>query len=289
MGVAHKIAKRRAIVPQLLFRVPQRRARILLYLHCRIVTVSIVGYLLGVLIGLTIGTTGLGGGTITAPALIMVLGLSPVHAVGTALLFSCAARLSAAVSYLWRHQVDFGALGLLLAGGLPGAAVGTMGSRWLTARHSGWGIAVLGSTVIAAAAFSLLRSILQPDRRTHRPRMLPALALPIGLSVGFSSAGAGVLGTVVLFSLTRLTPASVVGTDLVFGFIVALVGGGIHLAIGNCEPVVLAKLIIGGSLGSLAGSSLAGRLPGRTLRSAVLSVAIVLGIILVLKGLEKVV
>jgi hypothetical protein len=247
-----------------------------------------VELLLGLLIGLTIGATGLGGGTITAPALILVLGLSPAHAVGTALLFSCAARLSAAVVYLRRQQVDFRALGLLLAGGLPGAAVGTMGSKWLTTAHANWGIAILGATVIAAAAFSLLRSILQPRRRSERPRLLPAVALPIGLSVGFSSAGAGALGTVALFGLTGLAPAAVVGTDLIFGFVVALAGGGLHLAIGNCDAAVLLKLVIGGLAGSLAGSRLAGALPARALRNAVLIGAVVLGGILVFKGMEKV-
>jgi hypothetical protein len=247
-----------------------------------------VEFALGLLIGLAIGSTGLGGGTITAPALILVLGFSPAHAVGTALLFSCATRLSAAIVYWRRRQVDFRVLGLLLAGGLPGAAAGTMGARWLTTMHASSCLAILGLAVIAAAAFSLLRPIIQVERHKELLRLLPGVGLPIGLTVGFSSAGAGALGTIALFGLTKLPAAAVVGTDLVFGFVIALIGGGLHLAIGGGDPGVLIKLTVGGLAGSLAGSRLAGVLPAQALRTAVLSGAIALGGVLVYKGLEKV-
>jgi uncharacterized membrane protein YfcA len=80
---------------------------------------------LGFLIAVLIGLTGVGGGVITAPALILFLGVSPAESVGTALLFTAIVKLVAAPVYLARKQVNFRILGLLLAGGLPGVLAGS--------------------------------------------------------------------------------------------------------------------------------------------------------------------
>jgi uncharacterized membrane protein YfcA len=119
-------------------------------------------------------------------------------------------------------------------------------------------------------------------------KLLPAFGFPIGLSVGFSSVGAGALGTAALFNCTSLEPVSVVGTDLSFGFALSALGGGLHLAAGNCDFTVLAKLIAGTLVGATAGSCLASVLPARVLRNAVLVWAVALGAMSLYKGLEKV-
>jgi uncharacterized membrane protein YfcA len=90
--------------------------------------------------------------------------------------------------------------------------------------------------------------------------------LPIGAGVGFSSSGAGALGTVMLLSLTSLSAPQVVGTDLAFGLGVTLVGSGIHLFTGKFAAGLLIKLVIGGVLGALFGSWLAPKIPNRWLR-----------------------
>src|SRR5207249_12003339 len=75
-------------------------------------------------------------------------------------------------------------------------------------------------------------------------RWLPWLAFPIGVESGFSSAGAGALGTVLLLNYSEMTPAQVVGTDLLFGLVLAVIGGVFHWAIGSISSSVLFPLLL---------------------------------------------
>jgi hypothetical protein len=101
---------------------------------------------------------------------------------------------------------------------------------------------------------------------------------PIGAEVGFSSSGAGALGTIMLLGFSSLTAAQVVGTDLAFGFCVAVAGSSIHLAGGNFDAALLTHLVIGGVLGGLAGSTVAPRVPNRQLRFALSLCLLALGL-----------
>jgi uncharacterized protein len=92
--------------------------------------------------------------------------------------------------------------------------------------------------------------------------------LPIGAEVGFSSAGAGAIGTLALLNLTRLSPVQVVGTDVLFGLALSLLGGGFQMATGGYDPTVLLQLVIGGVFGALIGPNVAVWLPSKPLRVA---------------------
>ena len=105
----------------------------------------------------------------------------------------------------------------------------------------------------------------------------PRSALPIGIEVGFSSAGAGALGALVPDEHDHALPAAVVGTDLSFGLVLSLVGGGIHAALGDLNVPVLIKLLIGGAAGALAGGMLASRLPSKKLRFVLCVALVILG------------
>ena len=96
------------------------------------------------------------------------------------------------------------------------------------------------------------------DNRSTRDRspLLSWLMFPVGAEVGFSSAGAGALGSAALLSLTPLAPAQVVGTDIVFGFVVSLVGSGAHWFSRANNPELLMQLIIGGVGGAVCGTLL---------------------------------
>jgi uncharacterized protein len=101
--------------------------------------------------------------------------------------------------------------------------------------------------------------------------------LPIGAEVGFSSAGAGALGSLILLGMTRLTAAEVIGTDLCFGLGLSFAGSFIQIGAGNYDPALLLKLCLGGICGAIAGSFIAGRVPQRPLRVALLIVLIAIG------------
>ena len=89
---------------------------------------------------------------------------------------------------------------------------------------------------------------------------------PIGAEVGFSSSGAGALGTVALLGMTNLTAAQVVGTDLAFGLAIALTGTGVHLIAGHYAVDILLRMSLGGIAGGILGSGFAPKIPNRTLR-----------------------
>ena len=237
-------------------------------------------FVTGFLIALAIGLTGVGGGTITAPVLMLFFGLPPAQAVGTALTFTAAVKLLAAPLHFYRGHVNFRVLGYLFLGGLPGVLVGSLLLDHMTSTgRNGLLSVVLGATIVITALINLFRMSRPAGPRPEKDRVgwLTALALPIGAEVGFASAGAGALGTLALFSLTSLTAAQVVGTDLTFGLGLSLVGGGIQFSAGNYDGAMLVKLIAGGLAGALVGTHLAGVLPSRVLRAALCVWLVTLG------------
>jgi uncharacterized membrane protein YfcA len=236
--------------------------------------------LLGFIIALAIALTGVGAGSMTTPLLILLLRVSPATAVGTALTFGWIVKIASLPVYAVRRQINFRVLALLLAGGLPGViGGGFLLNRLKNSPYEPALYATLGCLIVATALFHLYRQF-RPNPRpaTHnRSRFLPWFALPIGAEVGFSSAGAGALGSLLLLSLTPLSTAEVVGTDLSFGLGVSFVGSMIQLSTGNYDGALLLKLVIGGLCGAFAGSFLAGRIPQKPLRFALLTMLVILG------------
>ena len=245
---------------------------------------------LGFLIAVAIGITGVGAGIITAPVLILFFHVPPAYAVGTALTFGVAVKMLVVPMQLARKQVDFRVLGYMLAGGLPGVIAGSLIlARLNVPGRLGILNAALGSTIVLIAAINLYRVWLRPDQKPAKDysRWLPLITLPIGAEVGFSSAGAGALGSLVLLAITPLTAAQVVGTDLFFGLCVSLIGSGFQLTAGNYVAAILIKLIIGGVAGAFAGTYLAAIAPQRVLRVALSLWLISLGIQLCWSGVRQ--
>jgi uncharacterized membrane protein YfcA len=100
---------------------------------------------------------------------------------------------------------------------------------------------------------------------------------PVGAEVGFSSAGAGALGSAALLSLTTLLPAQVVGTDIAFGFVISLIGSGAHWFSHASNPELLYHLIAGGVAGAIVGTLVSTRVPRRQLRFALWVWLLILG------------
>jgi hypothetical protein len=242
--------------------------------------------LIGFLIALSIGISGVGGGTITAPVLMLFLGVAAEVAVGTALLFAIFAKVPAGLVYLQHKQVDFGVLGMLLLGGLPAVAVGGLLLSSLK-EYQHIVLLVIGTTVIFCTVINLALTLYRRFKpKAFRPIWLVLSSAFIGLEMGFSSAGAGALGTLLLLSGTRLTPRQVVGTDIWFGLALAIVGGGLHAALGQINYALLVKIAAGGLLGSFAGAWLAGRVAQRPFRLGLLFWLMFIGSNLVLKGVR---
>jgi uncharacterized protein len=246
-------------------------------------------YVVGFLIACAVGLTGVGAGSITAPILILFFHMKPAIAVGTALTFAAVIKFAVLPIYLRRRQVNYRILLLLCAGGIPGVVIGIQVLKRMSVEDHEKGIfLLLGITIISLSLVNLYRSL----RRTKlastkdRSRWLPPIAALIGAEVGVSSAGAGALGAVVIMSLTQLTPAMVVGTDMVFGLTVSTIGSGLHLFIGHYDMHALVRLCAGGIVGAICGALLSSRLPSRALQMVLFICLIGLGLQLCMKSLS---
>jgi hypothetical protein len=228
-------------------------------------------FLAGFIIALAIGVTGVGAGSITAPILILFFGQSATDAVTTALVFGTVVKLIATPIYFFRGQVNLGVLKYVALGGLPAVLVGSVLLNLFDKNALTRPILIIvGFTVVISAAATLWRS-LTPAGIANKPiaeKWLPWIVAPIGFEVGFSSAGAGALGTVALMRFTRLLPSEVVGTDLAFGLLLSVFAGGIHATMNGVPWPILLKLLAGGVPAVLIGTQLASVLPPRKMRLA---------------------
>ncbi len=229
-------------------------------------------YLIGFIIAVFIALTGVGAGTITTPLLILFLGIPTTTAVSTGLMFSAAVKLALVPSQIARRQVNWRVAGFMLLGGMPGVLLGSLLLNQLASAASKQVMnGLLGAVLILTALYQIFfsfRPVQNSSTRRDRSRWMPLLMFPVGAEVGFSSAGAGALGTAALLSLTELSPAQIVGTDIVFGFLLAVVGSGAHWFTHAANRELLTHLVIGGIGGVAVGTFSAKFIPKRPLRFA---------------------
>jgi uncharacterized membrane protein YfcA len=240
-----------------------------------------VQYLIGFIIALFIALTGVGAGTVTVPVLVLFLGVPAPIAVGIGLMFATAVKLILVPAQILRRNVAWRTLGFMLLGGVPGVIVGSLFLKQLVnAGSQNLLTAILGLILVTTAVWQILYFFRPMKKNLDAPDRSPLLAwlmLPVGAEVGFSSAGAGALGSAALLSLTALAPAQVVGTDIAFGFIVSLIGSGAHWFSHASNPELLMHLIEGGAAGAITGTIISTRVPRRQLRFALWAWLLVLG------------
>jgi hypothetical protein len=242
---------------------------------------------LGFLIALAVGLTGIGGGSFTVPALLLIVGLPAGEAVGTAFVFAGVLRLIAAPFYLLRHQVHSRYFRLMLIGAVPGLVLGIIALRLLAQTgHSPVVVIILGLLLTFTSGLSFVPRAHNPNFVVKNSRWLPWLAFPIGVESGFSSAGAGALGTVLLLNYSEMAPAQVVGTDIIFGLVLAVIGSAFHWTFGSISTAVLLQLLAGGLPGVVIGCLLARKVPAQKLKLVVAAVALVAGLQLVWSGVH---
>lgn len=243
---------------------------------------------IGFMIAVAVGMTGIGGGSFTVPALVLLAGLTSGEAVGTAFLFAAVLRLIAVPFYLADKQIHSKYLWLLLQGAVPGLLIGIVVLRLLNRNvGSPLVIIVLGIILMASSSVTFIRRIHNHSFARKNSRWLSWLALPIGVCSGFSSAGAGALGTVLLLNYSEMNTGQVVGTDLLFGLVLAVIGSLFHWSFGSVSMPVLLQLLAGGIPGVALGCLLARRIPATRLKTAVAMIAILAGLQLVWAGSRR--
>lgn len=242
----------------------------------------------GFAVGLVVGLTGVGGGSLMTPVLIFFFGVKPYLAVGTDLLFAACTKLGGTVSLARQRLVPWRVVGLLCAGSIPAALAGLWLLRQLgpdsdDVQHlttSALGVALLltaAATFYKALMFSPQRQArVAAERAAHashadRPRhwSLPMLlGAVIGLFVTFTSVGAGAIGvTVLLLVYPHLPLARIVAADIAYAVPLTLVAGLGHATLGSVDWPLLAQLLMGSLPGIWLGSRLVHRAPERLIRS----------------------
>jgi uncharacterized protein len=232
-----------------------------------------IEFLIGFFVAIVIALTGVGASVVTAPLLILFLKVPVDIAVSTTLAYSAIVKFIVVPFQVARRQINYRVLGIMLLGGIPGVVFGSVAFKHVSAHGPKSALTfALGFIIFFTAAWHLYRHFrpagLERHNNTNRSPWLALITFPIGAEIGFSSAGAGALGTVALLSLTSLTTTQVVGTDLAFGLVIAVVGSGVHLIGGHYDSLLLIKLAAGGILGGLVGSGAAPKIPNRNLRFA---------------------
>src|SRR6188508_1679864 len=247
----------------------------------------------GFLIGLLVGLTGVGGGSLMAPVLILIFGVSPTTAVGTDLWFACATKTVGGAIHSAKNNADLRVVGRLMLGSIPAAVVTLValnGMHWSQVKQ-GWLPITLGVVLFATAIATIARPALHrwvvshggadgfpgPNKLQFPMTILAGAVL--GVLVTVTSVGAGALGATMLVFLypMRLNTKQIVGTDIVHAIPLTLVAGIGHLLIGSVDVHLLLNLLVGSIPGIIVGSLLVHRVSDKLVRIALSLVLMLTG------------
>lgn len=242
----------------------------------------------GFLTGLLVGLTGMGGGALMGPMLILVLGVPPVIAVGVDLAYSAITKLFGAAVHWRRGTADPGLAGLLLVGSLPGALSGIALLAWTRARGSDPNLVVtkvLGLALVIASLAMLLRLVFPKHPAQRAPlldrRWLVGAGFAVGVLVGISSVGSGTLLVALLALTTSMPSARIVGTDLLHGVLLTAPAGAVHAWLGHVDVGLTLTILAGSIPGVLLGTRLSLWSPEWLLRPTLAVVLLTAGLRLI--------
>jgi uncharacterized membrane protein YfcA len=246
----------------------------------------------GLGVGFVVGMTGVGGGALMTPILVLLLGVAPTVAVGTDLWFAAITKLVGGALHQRRGVVDWQVLRRLCAGSLPtsSALLAWMHLSAVTPMRNEFVLHLLGAVLLLTAAAMLLEGRVHAHGRALRlhdstrfKRWQPALTVLAGAVLGalvtLTSVGAGALGAVMLLHLypLRMTPTRLVATDIVHAVPLTLLAGGGHALLGHVELALLGPLLLGSIPGVLLGAAAAHRAPERLLRPGIALMLLMVG------------
>lgn len=245
----------------------------------------------GFIVGIIVGMTGVGGGSLMTPILVLMFGVSPNLAVGTDLWFAAITKTVGGFVHNKRGSVDWQVLRRLCLGSLPTAGLTLY---WLQVNGIGkleqdLILTALGCVLVLTAMAIIFRTKTQawaeklrsaaPVRfKQLQPGLTVLAGAILGLLVTLTSVGGGALGIVMLVFLypRRLTPMRLVGTDIVHAIPLTVIAGTGYLWMGSVDLLLLAKLLLGSVPGIIIGSRLSAKVSEVQLRIAI---AVILSIV----------
>ena len=240
----------------------------------------------GFVVGAIVGLTGMGGGSLMTPLLILLFGVHPLTAVGTDLLYAAVTKAAGTAIHSKNGNVDWRVAGLLAAGSVP-ATVLTIWVLSQMPKQSPTTATIISMSigvalVIAAVAIFFRRRIRDYALARADGPITAVFGALLGVVVSLCSVGAGALGVAVLFFLyPRLPPVRIVGSDLAHAVPLTLVAGLGHWIIGSVDWHIVGALLLGSLPGIYIGSHLAARIADRFLLPALASMLMLLGLRLI--------
>ncbi len=240
-------------------------------------------------VGLLVGMTGVGGGSLMTPVLILLFGIHPATAVGTDLLYAAATKTCGTVVHGFTGSIDWRVVGRLALGSVPMTVVTLfiLSNVDLTGGVAGHVITTILSLALLATAVALVfrnRLVRYFGRRVGEisPRRTAVLTVItgglLGVLVSISSVGAGAIGvTALLLLYPRLPTARIVGSDIAHAVPLTLAAGIGHWIMGSIDGVILGSLLVGSIPGIIVGSYAAVRVPETALRFTLATVLVIVG------------
>lgn len=248
----------------------------------------------GLFVGFLVGLTGVGGGSLMTPILVLLFNVHPATAVGTDLLYAAATKATGTIVHGRKGSIDWRITSRLAAGSVPAAAL----TLWLLHAH-GVGShstnrliqVVLGGALLLTSLALIFRPQLGAFAARHAPAPNPARTLVLtvatglllGVLVSLTSVGAGAIGvTVLLLLYPTLATTRIVGSDIAHAVPLTLVAGMGHWLLGSVDWSMLVSLLLGSLPGIVAGSHLSARAPERLLRNVLAATLVAVGVKLLL-------
>jgi uncharacterized membrane protein YfcA len=246
--------------------------------------------LAGAFVSFLVGLTGVGGGSLMSPILILIFGVNPALAVGTDLWFAALTKTAGGAMHHKLQSVDWDVVRRLALGSLPAALLTLL---WLWLFHDGQMDAkplmrLLGAALLLTSIMMILKPRIQPalmrlrtrmdtNLRFHQRVMIIGGGAVVGALVTLTSVGAGALVAVLLSVVypLRLGAKRIVGTDIVHAVPLTLVAGAGHSLLGNVDGWMLASLLLGSIPGILLGSLATGKIPEHWVRYALAAMLVV--------------
>jgi uncharacterized membrane protein YfcA len=257
---------------------------------------SALNALAGFGVGVAVGMTGVGGGSLMTPILVLLFGYAPASAVGTDLWFAAVTKIFGGALHQRQGTVDWQVLRRMFAGSIPAAILTLIWLERTRGRPTQEGLIVhvLGVVLLVTAIMMLARRPIQHLAmrlnsqttatllRAQSPLTVLAGAL-LGYIVPLTSVGAGALGTAMLLYIypLRMTPRRLAGTDIVHAIPLALIAGFGHLLMGNVQFPLLLNLLTGSIPGILIGTFIATKSPELFLRSMIAAILLIVSLKLV--------
>jgi uncharacterized membrane protein YfcA len=254
--------------------------------------------LFGLGIGVLVGMTGMGGGSLMTPLLILIFGINPSTAIGTDIFYSAITKIVGSWRHLKMKTVNMELVRWLAYGSVP-AAIAGVGLIAIVKQHVSEDrmdellYAVLGGTLLMVGVVTLARALIlrglidereRFDVETRHKVAAVVIGATTGFVIGITSAGSGTVIAILLIAVYRLAPKKVVGTDIVHAAILLSAASVAHWVGGNIDFGLAANILVGSIPGVIIGAALSGRAPQGFIRIALGLVLIGSGIVTVLKG-----